>query len=163
MWASTTRADTLAPDAAPSDGVSVSRLIQTFQANGDDMVEKEIQPTQWRDFCDQFTQRHRGWLVAVDVLDMRAGEFDDTAPQDKKQEVAHDVPLQALIAVPNPHGASFLLQAGDSGLPTRVLVEKPVRLRVQQTDGSAAPLLYVDSADGLTTRFAFRAAPGPEM
>jgi hypothetical protein len=127
------------------------------------MVEQEIQPTQWRDFCDRFTQRHRGWLVAVDVLDMRAGDGDEAAPQDTKHEVAHDVPLQAFVAVPNPHGASFLLQAGESGRPTRVLVERPVRLRVQQTDGSAGPLLYIDSADGLTTRFAFRAAPGPEM
>jgi hypothetical protein len=126
------------------------------------MTEREIHPPQWRQFCDRFTQQHRGWPVSVDVLPTdEAGERARPEPGRAARDIAHGDPLDALTAVPNPHGTSLLLQIGYDSQTTRVLVDQPVRVRLQQTEGGAHAGLSIDAANGQTTRLVFQAAVPP--
>ena len=33
-----------------------------------EMVTREIPPGEWKDFFDEFTRRHEGWLVTVEIF-----------------------------------------------------------------------------------------------
>lgn len=122
------------------------------------MMKTEIRSADWQAFCEQFTRQHRGWLVTVD---MESIEHQDVASASTRRRFAHDDPLQALMAVPNPHGTSLLVETGGERT-TRVLIDRPVRLRLQQTDEKANAGICIDADDGQTMRLAFRVAAHPE-
>lgn len=126
------------------------------------MAEREIRRTEWREFCEGFTRRHRGWIVTVEALEGGGARRKSRRPEGPRRRLADGEPLQTLTAVPNPHGMSLLMQVGGAEGTTRVLVSQPERLRVQQTSDGADAGLCIDSADGQTTRVAFRVAAHPE-
>ncbi|MCX6619466.1 MAG: DUF5335 family protein, partial [Acidobacteria bacterium] len=37
------------------------------------MAYQEIPREQWKDFCDEFSKQHEGWLVSVEVVDETVG------------------------------------------------------------------------------------------
>ncbi len=122
------------------------------------MTEQEIEKTRWREFCDEFTRKHHGSLIAVDALETDSARGESPPPSADRRPAQNDA-LQAITAVPNPHGSSILIQAGDGDQKTRVLIEQPVRLRLRQSGDGGDEALHVDGADGRTIRLAFRTAP----
>jgi hypothetical protein len=134
------------------------------------MAEKEIPYTQWREFCDRFAQQHRGWLVSIDTRQTpgaaQAPQTRVAGAEEHEQpgrQVVHDVPLQSLTAVPNPHGTSLLLETGGDSHTTRILVAQPVRVRLQTAPDGADAGLCIDDADGQITCLEFRVAARPEL
>lgn len=123
------------------------------------MMETEIRFADWQAFCERFTRQHQGWLVTIDVGSMEPDQ--DAPPVRTRRRLTNNDPLKAVAAVPNPHGAILLVETG--GAPTtRVLIGRPVRLRLQQTDEEANAGICIDADDGQTMRLAFRVAARPE-
>ncbi len=126
------------------------------------MIEREIPRTDWHRFAEEFTRRHRGWLVELDVFPTKDAAECAPADDEAQRQLARGLPLASLMAVPNPHGTSFVLQGGTERRTTRVLVARPKSVRVQKTADEADVGLCIDAEDGQTTRLAFRVASRPD-
>jgi hypothetical protein len=123
------------------------------------MPQRKIKRTEWPQFCDQFTRKHQGWLVAVKEIDTSAADSNGQSEHaTRMRNVVFGVPLQTLAVVPNPHGASLLLQVGDEDQTLRVLIRQPEQMLLQYTEDGLDNELWIDGADNRTTCVAFRAA-----
>jgi hypothetical protein len=60
------------------------------------MIENEIPRERWVEFCDHFTRQHRGWLVAMGVLDTELLQQDAATAAAGTRMLGSDVVLQGL-------------------------------------------------------------------
>ncbi len=118
------------------------------------MSVRDIPATQWEDFLEDFTRSHRAWLATVERL--RGGT--------PSRVVIHDRPLASVTTErQDQQVAAIAVQfQPDSPDTETVRVEKPARLRVDETGAGTARALEIDDGRGECTRIRFRAAPPPE-
>jgi hypothetical protein len=108
----------------------------------------DIPREQWPEFLDTFTRQHRAWLTTVEPAVRGA----DARPLGAVEPVRQGGMVAAIEI-------SF---AGDSGGDT-ILVERPVALRLYQTDEGADRAIEITDDQGFCTRVGFRATAPSDM
>jgi len=117
-----------------------------------EMVTREIPPGEWKEFFDEFTRRHEGWLVTVENF----GELG-------AQVAAHERPLKGIFAEGRTGSPAIEILTGDSPDETLThVVAHPSRVRVEETAEGAESAVEIQSRDEGTTLIRFRATALPE-
>lgn len=117
-----------------------------------EMVTREIPPGEWKEFFDEFTRRHEGWLVTVE-------NFGDLGAQVE----AHDRPLKGIFAELRAGSSEIEILTGDAPDETLThVVAHPTRVSVEETPEGAESALEIQSRDEGTTLIRFRATALPE-
>jgi len=117
-----------------------------------EIVTREIPPGEWKEFFDEFTRRHEGWLVTVE-------NFGDLGAQVE----AHDRPLKGIVAERREGSSEIEILTGDSPDETLThVVAHPTRVQVEETAQGAESALEIQSRDEGTTLVRFRATALPE-
>lgn len=117
-----------------------------------EMVTREIPPGEWPEFFDEFTRRHEGWLVTIEL-------FGDLGAQVE----AHERALKGIIAEGKTGSPAIEILTGDSPDETLThVVAHPTRVRVEETPEGAESALEIQSKDEGTTLIRFRATALPE-
>ena len=113
------------------------------------MPTETIPRNRWRDFLDEFSRAHEGWLVTVETVSGRS----------LPAVLMHDVPL---LGVTEDRGGFVIATSGDSS-HTDKIVEHVTAVRVDRTDDGAERALELESAKGGLLRIRFRSAMRPEL
>lgn len=117
-----------------------------------EMVTREIPPGEWKEFFDEFTRRHEGWLVTVE-------NFGDLGAQVEE----HGRPLKGIVAEQKAGSSEIEILTGDSPDETLThVVAHPTRVRIEETSKGAESALEIQSRDEGTTLVRFRSAVLPE-
>ena len=112
----------------------------------------EIPREEWRRFLDEFSRRHAGWLVTIEVNDPREG----------RSELARDVPLSGVSAELHGRAPEIESLAGPRGREINPRIAAPSRLTLSRTPGGADEGVEMESADGTRTLVRFRTPALPE-
>jgi hypothetical protein len=121
------------------------------------MSVRDVPAQSWPDFLDHFGAEHRAWLATVDRREI---EGQDASPQLE----AVDRPLISVVPETRAQRVvSVDIRFREDAKIGQVHIERPVRVRVDETPEGVASGLEIDDAEGYRTRIRFRAAPLPEM
>ena len=124
----------------------------TSNATDTQMVTREIPPGEWKEFFDEFTRRHEGWLVTVEIF----GEMG-------AQVEAEERPLKGIFAERKKGSSEIEILTGDTPDETFThVVAHPSSVRVEETSEGAESALEIRSKDEGTTLVRFRATALPE-
>jgi len=122
------------------------------------MREVEIPETQWRQFCDQFTVQHYGWLVNVSQVDGGPSAADGGGSRSPVRIFPRSRPLQQLREGEQGAHAELMVTVGEGKEQTSLLIEDVTSLYSREIDKTQRGL-RIDSGTGITTLLEFR-APG---
>lgn len=122
------------------------------------MREVEIPETQWRQFCDQFTVQHYGWLVNVSQLDSSPPATDSGGSRSPVRQFPRSRPLQQLREGEQGTHAELMVTVGEGKEQTSLLIEDVTSVYSREI-GKTQRGLRIDSSTGITTLLEFR-APG---
>lgn len=120
------------------------------------MSEIEIPETQWRQFCDQFTVQHYGWLVDVSQLDNAIPAKDGKSLKSPVRVFPCSRPLQELREGEQGPRAELMVTVGEGKDQTSLLIEDVTSVYSRELDETHRGL-RVDSGRGVTTLIDFRA------
>lgn len=120
------------------------------------MREIEIPETQWRQFCDQFTVQHYGWLVNVSQVDGGAPSADSQSARSPVGVFPRSRPLQELREGEQGAHAELMVTVGEGKEQTSLLIEDVTSVYSREI-GTTHRGLRIDSGRGLTTLIEFRA------
>ena len=119
------------------------------------MRTQEIPKKEWTEFFDNFSRKHEGWLVNLEVFGPEIGA------QVEERELA----LEGITAaLDQTEGNTIMIMTGIK--PNDHIthsVTGPTSVSLEQTDEGADAALAIKSEDGLTTLLRFRSAVLPEM
>lgn len=113
----------------------------------------DIPSDQWPDFCREFTQQHRGWLVTISVVTDSSG---------RRETLVHDAMLQGLSRERSGPGSELVISLGGRATHLSHRVQAPSRLTLAAAPNGAHKGLYVESQHGQTTVIEFRAQARPD-
>lgn len=119
------------------------------------MKTREIPKEGWGRFFDNFSRRHDGWLVTLEILGAEIGaqveerELALKGIVDEWDEIKGNAIMIMLGTKPDDHVTHSI------GNATQVSLE--------QTDGGADVALAIKSADGTTALLRFRSPMLPEL
>jgi hypothetical protein len=118
------------------------------------MPTKEISRDQWIDFFDSFSQRHKGWLVKIEVLDLELGD----------QLEASDLALEGITAEIDESGEEKILVIAGEEPDSRIshTIAAPYKVWIKQTEEGADEALDIETETGAMI-VSFRSAVLPEM
>ena len=115
------------------------------------MQTKEIQQNEWSKFFDNFSRKHEGEILSVEILGTDIG-----AQLEEKGLALEGITAEAT-------GNTIVIMAG--GRPdvhvTRS-VNRPTGVSIERTDEGDDEALAIKAADGTTTLLRFRLRPLPE-
>lgn len=118
------------------------------------MPTREIQRNEWVSFFDSFSNRHRGWLVTVEIMDPEIGD----------QTEARDLPLVGITAELNERGPDqieiLVGNQADRHVSNSVVAPKQVWLK--SSDEGADEVLEI-KGENETVLIRFRSAVLPEL
>jgi hypothetical protein len=106
------------------------------------MTTREIPRTEWIRFFDNFSRKHDGWTVLLEVFGPAVG--------DQVQE--HDMQLSGVTADRNGRNGSIEIMIGAQ--PDRHvthIISQPTDVYVRQNAEGVDDTLRIKSADGATT------------
>ena len=119
------------------------------------MRTQEIPKNEWIEFFDNFSRKHEGWLVSLEVFGPEIGA------QVEERELA----LEGITHErAETEGNTITIMTGvkpDDHITHSVT--SPTSVSLEQTDEGADAALAIKSGDGLTTLLRFRSAVLPEM
>ena len=119
------------------------------------MRTQEIPKKEWTEFFDNFSRKHEGWLVSLEIFGPEIGA------QVEERELA----LEGITAaLDQTEGNTIMIMTGIK--PNDHIthsVTGPTSVSLEQTDEGADAALAIKSEDGLTTLLRFRSAVLPEM
>jgi hypothetical protein len=107
----------------------------------------EIPRTQWSDRLDEFSRAHRGWPVALDILDESIGaqpEFRLLSLAGVTAEGEDTISITAML--PSGGFVSHTIRA-------------PVHIFIEETDMGEEAALEIEAADGTNAILQFRIGP----
>lgn len=109
------------------------------------MKTREVPREQWKDFFEDFSRRHTGWISRVVVVGERLGA----------QIEAHDLALEGTFYEPDRNAITILLgkPSGHIEHPVRA----PHRVWVEVAEDGAEAALEIEALDGTKTVLEFRA------
>ena len=118
------------------------------------MRTQEVPKNEWTGFFDNFSRKHEGWLVSLEIFGPEIGA------QVEERELA----LEGITSGDGPEGNTIMIMIGvkpDDHITHSVT--RPTQVSLEQTDEGADAALAIKSGDGLTTLLRFRSAVLPEM
>jgi Family of unknown function (DUF5335) len=118
------------------------------------MRTQEVPKNEWTGFFDNFSRKHEGWLVSLEIFGPEIGA------QVEERELA----LEGITSEDGPEGNTIMIMMGvkpDDHITHSVT--RPTQVSLEQTDEGADAALAIKSGDGLTTLLRFRSAVLPEM
>ncbi|HEX6732104.1 MAG TPA: DUF5335 family protein [Pyrinomonadaceae bacterium] len=119
------------------------------------MRTQEIPKNEWTEFFDNFSRKHEGWLVNLEIFGPEIGA------QVEERELA----LEGITDEwDETKGNTIMIMTGvkpDDHITHSVTC--PISVSLEQTDEGADAALAIKSGDGLTTLLRFRSAVLPEM
>ena len=107
------------------------------------MKSKEIARREWQRFCDDFSRKHRGEKVSVDVLDRDLGA----------QREIENQPFVGISA--DEKNGENIIEVMVGGQPNRNeerIINNPAHLRVAE---GGKPAIEIEARDGPTTIVTF--------
>lgn len=119
------------------------------------MKTREIPKEEWGKFFDNFSRRHEGWMVTLEILGAEIGaqvaeqELALNGIVDEWDDIKGNAIMIMVGAKPDAHVTHTI------GNATQVSLE--------QTDGGADVALAIKSADGTTALLRFRSPMLPEL
>src|SRR5687768_12916865 len=119
------------------------------------MKTKEIPKNEWPKFLDNFSRKHEGWVV---TLEMFGEEFG-------AQVQERELTLQGIFDEWDEiQGNQIVIMVGekrDDHITHRIA--RPTQVSLEQTDGEADVALAIKSADGVMALLRFLSPILPEM
>lgn len=115
------------------------------------MQTKEIQENEWPKFFDNFSRRHEGEILSIEILGAEIGA----------QPEENGLPLQGITA--DATGSTIVIMAG--GKPDHHVthsINRPTSVSVERTDEGDDEALEIKAADGATTLLRFHLKSLPE-
>jgi len=118
------------------------------------MPTREIQRNEWVSFFDSFSNRHREWLVTVEIMDPEIGD----------QTEARDLPLVGITAELNERGPDQIeiLVGNQADRHVSNSVVDPRQVWLKSSDEGADEVLEIKS-ENETVLVRFRSAVLPEL
>jgi hypothetical protein len=115
------------------------------------MDDIRIAGNEWREFCEDFTRRHRGRRVGIRQLDTRTlVENDRTPAHGPVQLVEGNRPFQELREGRTNGITEFMVTVGEGADETSFLIEDAVAL-YRRRQGDTPRGVRIDSGNGTTT------------
>lgn len=119
------------------------------------MKTKQIPKEEWGRFFDNFSRRHEGWLVTLEILGAEIGA----------QVEARELPLEGIVDEWDEiKGNEIMIMVGtkpdDHVTHT---IGNATQVSLEQSDGGADVALAIGSADGTTALLRFTSPMLPEM
>lgn len=119
------------------------------------MRTQEIPKKEWTEFFDNFSRKHEGWVVNLEIFGNEIGA------QVEERELA----LEGITDEwDEKEGNTIMIMTG--GKPDDHIthsITRPTQVSLEQTDEGADAALAIKSGDGVTTLLRFRSAVLPEM
>ena len=119
------------------------------------MKTREIPENEWAKFFDNFTSRHKDWLVTVETFGTEFGaqvpecELTLTGIVDEWDEI---------------HGNRIVIMFGEKPDDHIThMISRPTQVSLEQTEGGADVSLAIKSADGVMVLLRFLSPLIPEM
>lgn len=118
------------------------------------MVYQEIPREQWKDFCDEFSKQHEGWLVSVELV-------DETA-EPNHEVIASELPLWGVTVDELPDQTEVHIIAGDQPRHVTHVITDPAAIAFEQDEQGGHTGLRIDTQEGPSLLVRFRTAAVPE-
>jgi hypothetical protein len=116
-------------------------------------MQGEIPREQWIRFFDDFSKRHQGWVVTLEILGKDLGD----------QESATQLPLVGISADLKDRESSINVLVGDRPETHLThIITKPGRVLAKEPEEPAHEALEIESGDGTKTILHFNHIP-PEQ
>lgn len=118
------------------------------------MPTREIQRDEWVSFFDSFSNRHRRWLVTLEILEPEIGD----------QTEARELPLEGITAELNERGPDQIeiIVGGQSDSYLRDTVVDPKEVWLKSSAAGADEVLEI-KGENRTVLIRFRSAMRPEL
>lgn len=119
------------------------------------MKTRQIPKEEWGTFFDNFSRRHDGWMVTLEILDNEIGaqvegrELTLKGIVDEWDEIKGNEIMVMVGTRPDDHVTHTIANATEVSL--------------EQTDGGADVALAIKSSDGTTALLRFRSPLLPEL
>jgi hypothetical protein len=118
------------------------------------MRTREIPAVEWTAFLQQFSAEHRAWLASVDRVRPGASRHVEVVERPLGS-------VTASVAARRVVGIQIQFQE-DSNAGGAIRIERPKRLRVEETEEGAVRALEIEDESGQSTRVGFRVTARPE-
>jgi Family of unknown function (DUF5335) len=110
------------------------------------MQTRDIPREQWIKFFDDFSRRHEGWIVTLEVLGSDIGD----------QEEANNLPLVGISAdVKARENRIEIIVGGRPDADVTRFIERPKRVWVKEPGITGDEAIEVESEDGVKTLLNF--------
>ena len=119
------------------------------------MKTKEIPKNEWPKFFDNFSRKHEGWSVTLEIFGTELGA------QIQERELA----LAGIVDEWNEiHGDRIVIMVGEKPDDHIThIIGHPTQVSLEHTEGDADVALAIKSADGVTALLRFLSPMFPEM
>jgi hypothetical protein len=117
------------------------------------MSLREIPPSRWPEFLEQFNRSHRAWLATVDHVGPGAPYVD--SGEHSLRSVTPEQSAGRILSIE-------ICFRDDARARSAVRIQAPTRISVDETNEGTAQGLEIIDAQSTITRIRFRAAPLPE-
>jgi hypothetical protein len=115
-----------------------------------DMLTKEIPREEWIKFFDDFSKKHEGWIVNVEVIGSDLGD----------QVEATGLPLVGISAdLKAGENRIEIITGGRPDAALNRIIDSPKRVWLKQPQGVADEAIEVESEDGTMTLVSFQHIP----
>jgi hypothetical protein len=116
------------------------------------MPTQKIDREEWVEFFDQFSRRHRGWLITLEVM----------APDLGDQIQVRELPLEGITAELKASGDEIEIIAGNLDAHLSHTIARPARVWIKRTEEGADETLEIESESGAAL-LRLRSAVLPEI
>lgn len=105
------------------------------------MPTQEIPSHEWIRFFDEFSRRHKGWLVTIEMMQTDLGD----------QTQARNLPLEGITVEPNEVGEYQITIMAGARPEARIshTVDTPRRVWLKQSEHGADEALEIESFNGI--------------
>jgi Family of unknown function (DUF5335) len=113
----------------------------------------EVPQNDWSRTLNQFSARHEGWLISLDLKDEKFGA---------RREI-QNLPLLGVTAEPAVRAKDITIAAARSGEDhVTHTIQSPTRIGLERTDDGSDVGLEIEAADGTVAILRFRTVALPE-
>jgi len=127
--------------------------MQTEKAKSAGSVRtREIPKDEWSRFFDEFSRRHQGWLVTIEIFGSLGAQVE-----------VHERALNGVVV--EERDGSPLIEILTGSTPGETLthtIARPTRVQVEETREGAEVAVQIESSDEGRTLIRFRATALPE-
>ena len=114
------------------------------------MITREIPREEWIGFFNDFSKKHEGWIINLEVVGPDIGDLEE----------AKQYPLVGITAdVKGGKSRIEIIVGGKPDIDLNRIIEKPKRVWFRHIEGEERDVIDVESEDGTKTLLQFRYIP----